>query len=505
VTAREGSPIMIDFVTTRHGLALGHYAKIAVLAGPVAALRGEAARLGPRLQGRTVWMVNSTSQGGGVAEILLPMVSLLEELGVPTRWAVIGSDEARFFALTKRLHNLIHGQGDPTLSQDDREIYEAVNRENAAALKPRLKPGDIVVVHDPQPLPLGAILKRECGVTTIWRCHIGLDRHLPQTRAAWAFLQPYAETYDHAVFSASEYIPDYLSERASVIQPGIDPCGHKNRDLSPHKLVGVLCNAGLKKQYHPVLTPPFSASALRLNGSGRFEPASNDHEIGLLYRPIVTQISRWDRLKGFEPLLKGFLKLKQRVVRDGEPDGRHRHRLEIARLVLAGPDPSGVQDDPESQEVLDELTCLYRALPAEQQQDVALLKLPMDSTKENALMVNVLQRCSTVVVQNSICEGFGLTATEAMWKGVPFLGTHACGIRQQVRDRVDGILTRDPEDPEEVARNLDALLRDPMGRDVMGRSAQRRVHRRFLLFTQLQRWLEVLAGCTNRPPKTGHS
>ncbi|MHC4785859.1 MAG: glycosyltransferase [Planctomycetota bacterium] len=489
---------MIDLVSKHYGFALSDYSKIAVLTGPVAALRGEAARLRPRLQGRTVWMVNSTAQGGGVAEMLPPMVSLLEELGVATRWAVIGSDDPRFFSLTKRLHNLIHGRGDPKLSADDREIYEAVNRENAAALKPRLKPGDILVVHDPQPLPLGAILKREIGITTVWRCHIGLDRHLPQTRAAWTFLRPYAETYDHAVFSAGEYVPDYLEKRASVIHPGIDPCSHKNRDLSPHKLVGVLCNAGLKKEQHPVLTPPFSALVQRLNGTGRFEPASNNHETGLLYRPIVTQISRWDRLKGFEPLLQGFLKLKERVTCNGEADDRHRHRLALVRLVLAGPDPGGVQDDPESQEVLDELARMYRALPAEQRQDVALLKLPMGSIKENALMVNVLQRCSTVVVQNSICEGFGLTATEAMWKGVPFVGTYACGIRQQVRDKVDGILTKDPEDPEQVARNLDAMLRDPMGRDVMGRSAQHRVHRRFLIFTQLRLWLGVLAGCAER-------
>jgi trehalose synthase len=489
---------MIEIIETRHGLTLGDYARFAVLTGPVASLRGDAARLGPRLAGRTVWMVNSTAQGGGVAEMLPAMVSLLEELGVATRWAVIGSDDPRFFALTKRLHNLIHGKGDPKLSGEDREIYEAVNRAAAAALKPHLKPGDILVVHDPQPMPLGAMLKRDVGVTTIWRCHIGLDRHVPQTRAAWTFLQPYAEAYEHAVFSAPEYIPDYLSQRASVIYPGIDPCSHKNRDLSPHKLVGVLCNAGLKQQHHPVVTPPFAAGALRLNGDGRFEPASSHDEIGLLYRPIVTQISRWDRLKGFEPLLKGFVRLKQQAADLGETDDRHRRRLEIAHLVLAGPDPGGVQDDPESQEVLDELTRLYTSLPAEHQQSIALLKLPMVSSKENALMVNVLQRCSTVVVQNSICEGFGLTATEAMWKGVPFLGTHACGIRQQVRDRVDGILTHDPEDPQEVARNLDALLRDPMGRDIMGRSAQRRVHRRFLVFNQLQHWLEVLAGCARR-------
>jgi trehalose synthase len=484
---------MIELVETRKGYALDDYESLVMLTATVHDLREKAAGIVSALRGRTLWMVNSTAVGGGVAEMLARMVPLLDELGLPTRWAVIGSDKPEFFLLTKRLHNLIHGTGDPNLTGADRELLESVNRRNADALKTHLKPGDIVCVHDPQPAPLGAMLSREVDITPIWRFHIGLDRHTPETRAAWAFLKPYAESYDRTIFSTKEYIPDFMADRSTVIHPAIDPCSHKNRDLPPHKLVGVLCNGGVMLNRHPVVTPPFSAPALRLQDGGRFEPTNNDDPIGLLYRPTVVQVSRWDRLKGFKQLLKAFVHLKERAA--AEPDPRHRHRLEIARLVLAGPDPSSIQDDPEGQEVLAELTRLYDSLSAEHRQDVVLLSLPMVSAKENALLVNALQRSATVVVQNSIQEGFGLTATEAMWKGVPFVGTHACGLRAQVRDGVDGILTKNPEDPVEISHNIDLLLRDPKRREVMGRAAQRRVLAHLLIFKQLSDWLEMLAGC----------
>jgi trehalose synthase len=486
---------MIEFVKIDDGFSLDDYEGIAVLAGSVRELRTEAAVVLPQLQGRKVWMVNSTAQGGGVAEMLPKMIGLTRELGVAIDWVVIGSDQQRFFSLTKRLHNLIHGEGTPQLTAEDREVYEAVNRENADALKPHLSPDDILVVHDPQPAAMGAMLKQELGIRTVWRCHIGLDRHTPQTRTAWNFLRPYVETYDRAVFSAPEYIPDYLTGRSSIIHPAIDPCSHKNRFLTPHKLVGVLCNSGLKNENQPVLTPPFARSAQRLDADGRFRPSTDFEQIGLLYRPVVTQISRWDRLKGFAPLLRGFVRLKQRLSEGNGHDPRQRRRLEIVRLVLAGPDPASIQDDPEGREVLSELCHEYVGLPERFRSDIALLTLPMDSRKENALMVNALQRCSTVIVQNSLQEGFGLTATEAMWKQVPVLGTHACGIRQQIRDGIDGVLSNSAEDSEEIAQRLDDLLGDVVRRDRMGRAGQKRVQESFLVFVQLCNWLRLLAEC----------
>jgi trehalose synthase len=473
-------------------LSLDDYASVAHLATAVAELRAEAARLSKRLEGRTVWMVNSTAQGGGVAEMLPTQVSMLRELGVDTRWAVIETLDPRFFPLTKRIHNLIHGTGDPELTEEDREVYDRVSRENAEALGSLLDARSILVVHDPQPLGAGALVKERLGVATVWRCHIGLDEHLPETRAAWRFLKPFATGYDRAIFSAPEYIPGYLAGRASVIHPALDPLSHKNRPLSIHKLVGILCNAGLLEPQAPVLTPPFPERAARLQPDGTWGATASPCDIGLLFRPIVTQVSRWDRLKGFAPLLQAFVLLKQRLNGRTEMSERSRRTLENVRLVFAGPDPASVQDDPEAAEVLDELRELYVAVEPRLQDEIAILSLPMGSRKHNALMVNALQRCSSIVVQNSLREGFGLTATEAMWKAIPVLGTHAVGLRQQIRDGLDGRLVADPEDPEAIASVLEEMLADEHARDDWGRNGQHRAHHDFLILSQLRRWLELL-------------
>jgi len=243
-----------------------------------------------------------------------------------------------------------------------------------------------------------------------------------------------------------------------------------------------------------VLRPPFSDLANRLQPGGEFRPAIWPEEIGLLTRPIVTQVSRWDRLKGFEPLLRAFALLKQRARTDGARfTPGHRRRLDIARLVLAGPMASGVADDPEANGVLRELAESCLALEPYVQSDIALVTLPMQAPRENALMVNALQRASSLVVQNSLREGFGLTVTEAMWKRIPVLtNSRACGPRQQVRDGVDGRLVSDPESIEELAEVLIDMLADPDRADAWGRNAQRRVHEHFLLFSQLRGWLDVL-------------
>lgn len=483
---------MIRTIDIGRSPTLEQYAGVAQLYHSVQELRAEAARLVPRLEGRTIWMISSTSRGGGVAEMLPTMISLLRELGVAMEWVVMESERAEFFAFTKRLHNLIHGEGDPRIAPEERRLYDEVSRENADSLRPLLRSDDVLLVHDPQPLGMGAILKEELGIPAIWRCHIGLDEQTAATRAAWDFLESYGSGYDHSVFSAPEYIPPYLAGRASIIHPAVDPLGHKNRSLSLQKLVGILVDSSLLTSFGPVLTPPFPEPAQRLQTDGTFARAIVPADLGLLFRPIVTQVSRWDRLKGFLPLLHGFCELKRRLRSDPPHEARHRRSMEIARLVLAGPDPKSIQDDPEAGEVLDELRGTYLELEPELQADIALITLPMKSRKHNALMVNALQRSSTIVVQNSLREGFGLTATEAMWKEVAVVGTHACGLRQQIRDGLDGRLVSDPEDPNELADALSELLADPGARESMAQQAQRRVHDEFLIFVQLRRWLEVL-------------
>jgi trehalose synthase len=427
---------------------------------------------------------------------MLPaLVHLLRDLGVRAEWAVIETDRSEFFLLTKRIHNLVHGSGELRFDAADRELYESVNRANADALAPHLRPGDIVVVHDPQPMPLAAMLRARVDITALWRCHIGLDEQNEQTRAVWAFLEPYAAAYAHAVFSAPEYVPPFLADRSTIIHPGIDPLASKNRDMHVHELVRVLANSALVTTAGPVLRPPFVNLAKRLQPDGGFRPAIWPEDIGLLIRPIVTQVSRWDRLKGYLPLLRAFVELKRRARHDSKHfKPMHHRRLEIVRLVLAGPDPEGVADDPEATEVLKELEHLYLGLEPAMQADVALITLPMKAPRENALMVNALQRASSIVVQNSLREGFGLTVAEAMWKRIPVLSnSKACGPRYQIRDGIDGRLIADPEDFESLADALIEMLSDPDRNDAWGQRAQRNVHDQFLVFHQLRAWMEVLA------------
>ena len=492
----SGSTVQIP-----HRPSLSDYEAVAHLAPSVEALRARAKPLADRLQGRTVWMVNSTAQGGGVAEMLPTMVTLLNELGIETEWFVLETDEQPFFHLTKGIHNLIHGAGDPGVVADGaREVYDRVNAANAETLGSLMKDGDVLVVHDPQPMGLAGQLRERLDISTVWRCHIGLDEHNDATRAAWSFLEPYAPDYQHSVFSADEYIPDYFRDRARLIFPAIDPLSQKNRELHLHSIVGIMANAAMVVPPGPVVMPPYPHIAQRLQADGNWAPAVLPADIGLLIRPIVTQISRWDRLKGWLPLMEGFVQLKERFF-SGHNDrpAMERRRLGQVRLVMAGPDPASISDDPEGLEVIEELREAYVGLDDEMKHDIAMIALPMHSANENALMVNALQRSSTVIVQNSLREGFGLTVTEAMWKRIPVLSnTRAVGPRQQITHACDGWLIDDPEDSLQIADALDYLLNDREERAQLARTAQRRAHQQFMIFSQLQDWIGLLSEVDQR-------
>jgi trehalose synthase len=486
---------LASLIDVKSSKTLADYELVPHLAPAVASLRAETTRLAKRFAGRTLYMVNSTSQGGGVAEMLPTMISMLRELGIATEWVVIDTDVQPFFALTKRLHNLIHGLGDGELDADARALYEEVNRANAGFLVDRMRDGDILVVHDPQPMALAGMVKEHRQVQAVWRCHIGLDDQTPQTRAAWAFLEAYHQAYDRAVFSAPEYIPSFFAQRTTLIYPAIDPLAAKSRDLQLHELVSILANAALTSISSPVVQMPFLQQALRLQRNGRWSSASLGEEIGLLSRPVITQVSRWDHLKGFLPLMAAFAQFKYKLVRPLDAvDPLHRRRIKLARLVLAGPDPSSVADDPEGRAVLDQLTEAYLRIDPAIQDDIALITLPMQDRDENALMVNALQRSSTIIVQNSLREGFGLTVTEAMWKRIPILSnSRACGPRHQVRDTLDGRMIDDPEDSGALADMMDEMLGDPRQREHWGANGQRRAHEYFLVFSQLTSWVRMLS------------
>ncbi len=485
---------MYKVTNIKEGVKLRDYATYATLLPLVNEFENEAALVTPDLEKVCIWMINSTAQGGGVAEMLPRMLSIMRQIGLNVEWLVMESDETAFFEFTKKVHNLIHGQGDPSVSEQEKKIFHHVSEVNKASLLAQVKDKDIVILHDPQPIGLARILKENRDVKVIWRCHIGLDVSNEQTEAAWTFLQSYFQYIDHFVFSAPEYIPKGLTGNVSIIYPGIDPLSHKNRELQTYKLAGIFGNAGLLDSEHPKVTPDFTHKVQRLQPDGSFALASHGEDIGLLYRPIITQVSRWDKLKGFLPLMKAFVHLKKNKDQFCDVQSRAARIVETVRLVLAGPDPDFVSDDPEGKRVLKELSDFYLSLDKSEQQDIAICKLPMESVKENALIVNAIQRASYLVVQNSIREGFGLTATEAMWKQVPVLASNACGLRHQIRNHIDGVLVQDPEDEVAIASHLCDLLGNDTKVENMGFNAQKRVIDHFLIFHQIEAWLKTLHG-----------
>lgn len=469
-------------------------ARFADLVGEEAAAAGEAVarETAARLAGRVMWHVNSTAHGGGVAEMLRPLIGYARGAGVDARWLVIGGTP-EFFVITKRLHNALHGDpgdGGP-LGEAERQVYERVLRCNHAELAAYVRPDDVVVLHDPQTAGLAPALAR-AGAAVVWRSHIGQDDHEhPLVRRGWEFLAPYLAAPRATVFSRAAYIPAACdSGRSHVIRPSIDPFSPKNQDLAPGVVRSILVQTGIVEGPADGVAPVFR----REDGSPeRVDRGADLIRVGRapsIETPLVVQISRWDRLKDHLGVMRGFARLDPSEARG-------------AQLVLAGPTVSAVADDPDGPEVLAELTAAWRALPHETRRRIQLVSLPMVDAQENQAIVNALQRHAAIVVQKSLHEGFGLTVTEAMWKGRPVVASAVGGIVDQVRDGVDGVLLPDPADEEAFARALRDLLADPDRARRMGESARERAAREFLGLRHLGDWARLLRELDDAGPGAG--
>jgi len=369
--------------------------------------------LGKALHGRRVQHVNSTAVGGGVAEILTRLVPLLRELGVETRWDVIHGGE-EFFAVTKKLHNALHGQP-LVFDARDAEVMRETTAENLRSLD--LGP-DIVFIHDPQPVELVAGAPR--GSRWLWRCHIDVSAPAP---SAWEFLQPWVERYRAAVFSAPQFARP-LSIDQVLIAPSIDPLTEKNRELDAATIAKVVTGLGIDPE-----------------------------------RPLVTQVSRFDRLKDPLGVIEAY-----RLVR----------RYNDCQLLLVG---GSATDDPEGSQVLAEC----RAAAADDP-DVHVVELPPTANLE----INALQRASTVIVQKSLREGFGLTVAEALWKGKPVVAGAVGGIPLQVTHRYSGILTHTIEG---CAYWLKQLLNAPEFARRLGENGREHVRNNFLMTRHLRDYM----------------
>jgi trehalose synthase len=431
-------------------------------------------------EGRVVWNVNSTAQGGGVAEMLRTFTSYSRGAGIDMRWmAIAGTPE--FFAITKRLHNFLHGEaGDGgELGVHEREVYLAVTLENAEQLATTVRPEDIVILHDPQTAGLVSRLKR-CGAIVVWRSHVGAEEPNERVHAAWEFLAPCVEQADACVFSRHAYVPDWaMTVRTMVIQPSIDAFSPKNQDMDPETVRAILGHVGLLGAGVPEgATPTYT----RYDGSpGRIDRLCEVLSTGPpppADAPLVTQVSRWDRLKDHMGAMLGFA--------EHALDGTDAH------LVLAGPSVTGVADDPEGAVVLREVVEAWHALPHTRRARVHLSSLPMTDIDENAAIVNALQRHSTIVTQKSLQEGFGLTVAEAMWKSRPVVASSVGGIKDQVTNGETGILLEDPRDLDEFGRKLRELLDDRPRRERLGHNAREYVRDHFLVNRHARQYIDLL-------------
>jgi trehalose synthase len=366
-----------------------------------------------RLNGLRVVNISSTFYGGGVAEILSSLTLVQRSLGIRADWRLIqGSPD--FFSVTKKLHNALQG-GDINLSEQKKGIYEGIIFQNALRMDVE---ADIVVVHDPQPLPLITHFRRTCP--WVWRCHVDLSRPDP---GAWSYLSGFIEDYDAMVVSLPEYAQD-IDVPQVFFMPAIDPFSIKNRALSDEEMDDRLRHYGIPRDL-----------------------------------PIVAQVSRFDRWKDPEGVIEAFKIARKEVD---------------ATLVLLG---NVATDDPEGQEV-------FESLLGSKEERIIIL------TAEDTALVNALQRRAAVILQKSLREGFGLTVTEAMWKGAAVVGGNCGGIRHQIEDGRNGFLV---STVEEAAQRIVELVRDASLRRRIGAAGRETVRSRFLMSRLAEQYLDLFA------------
>jgi trehalose synthase len=429
------------------------------------------------LAGRTVWNVNSTAAGGGVAEMLQVLVGYVQDLGIPIGWLVITGD-AEFFSITKRLHNEIHGSSSGALlGPAEADHFARMLAANAVELVARVRPGDVVLLHDPQTAGLAAPLA-EAGARVIWRCHIGVDWENDVTWAGWDFLRPHLAAAEAFVFSRQKYVPPWIPAGQSwIIPPSIDPFSPKNQQLAADTVRAILVQLGVLDDPAPTAPATFTrrdgdmGTVTRqavIIGEGR--PGPDD--------PVLLQVSRWDRLKDMAGVMRGFA---EHVAPGG-----------AGYLMLVGPAVNDVRDDPEGAAVYGECLLQWRALSPAARRRILLVTLPLDDVDENAAMVNALQRHATVIAQKSLAEGFGLTVAEGMWKGRPVIGSAVGGIIDQIAEGT-GILLPDPADLTAFGSAVRLLLGDPALAARMGRAAHAHVREQYVDDLHLLRYGSMLS------------
>ena len=370
-----------------------------------------------KLSGKHILTINSTYQGGGVAEILNSVVPLFDQAGIDFGWRTLhGTPD--FFTITKKFHNALQGSK-INLSQRKKDIYYETNKRFSTFTH---IDHDLVVVHDPQPLPLISFYKKT--QPWIFRCHIDISE---PNMEVWDYLKGFIQKYDHFVVSLPEYQKKDLNIPQSVIHPAIDPVTAKNKPISETKIAKYLAKFGIDRK-----------------------------------KPVISQVSRFDPWKDPIGVVKVFELIRKKMD---------------CQLVLLG---QFAADDPEGQKVLQSLQKKVDKSPFEK--DIKLLVV------DNAFLVNCLQRASSVVIQKSLREGFGLTISEALYKGTPVVASKVGGIPLQVIDNVNGFL-HNPQDFKGFSDSVIKLLKDEKLRTAMGQAGKEHVKKNFLITRLMLDWL----------------
>ncbi len=377
-------------------------------------------RTARKLYGKYILNINSTYQGGGVAEMLSSLVPLMNRTGIDAEWRILHGNPD-FFTVTKKFHNALQGAS-IHLTDLKKNLY--VNTNSTFSIYTHVK-HDAVMIHDPQPLPLITFYKKR--QPWIWRCHIDLTAPNPEI---WDYLKSFILRYDAVIVSMKNYVRKDLPVEQRVIPPAIDPLTPKNMELSEETI-----QKYLKKFNIPT------------------------------DKPLITQISRFDPWKDPLGVIEVFKKVKE------EKD---------VRLVLCG---SMAADDPEGYKIYSEVVKKEKALI--EKGDIILL------TTENNILVNVLQRVSSVIIQKSTREGFGLTVTEALWKGTPVVASKVGGITLQIKDGWNGFLL-DPKDYDGFAKRIVQILKDKELAETLGKNGKEYVRENFLITRLLLQHLELL-------------
>jgi len=386
-------------------------------------------QLASSLENRVWSHVNSTFEGGGVAEMLKSVVPIAKGLGIDCRWYCI-EGESDFYAITKRFHNIIQGLDQHFTLEDLLETYIETNKRNFAdgALI-----SDMTIVHDPQ--PCASIVHGEYEGKLIWRCHIDTSE---ANEMIWNFLLPYINNYDGAIFSMKEFAKKGIKKPVYQLTPAIDPLSVKNRQRTRQEALDTVQD--LLNEYN-------------------IDPD----------RPMVLAVSRYDVHKNQKTIIQAFKDLKK---------DKELAKLK-PQLVLIG---NSASDDPEGMEMYDNTLKEIDGDP-----DVyALLNIPNNDENIGAFM-----KLAQVYIHVSTKEGFGLVVTEAMWQGTPVIGSNVGGIKLQVIGGKTGYLV-EPFDKERIVAYTKFLLLNKEEREKLSYHSVEHVRNNFLITTLVKRYMVLM-------------